>query len=111
MADAAWRDAARLKEAESGTARDDAGAPSARLDRGWHGFSEEGQPFRWSHAAVLWAGGQAGELPDCSHISVATGPASLPVRYQLYLPEVWANDRSGVEKQEFRKMSRCRKPE
>lgn len=39
--------------------------------------------------------GQLGKQDNCQvavSLSVATGQASLPVAYQLYLPEGWAND-------------------
>ena len=39
--------------------------------------------------------GQLGKQDNCQvavSLSVATGQASLPVAYQLYLPESWAND-------------------
>ncbi len=45
--------------------------------------------------------GQLGKQDNCQvavSLSVATEQASLPVAYQLYLPESWANDRGRREK-------------
>ncbi|QND35758.1 IS701 family transposase (plasmid) [Sinorhizobium meliloti] len=45
--------------------------------------------------------GQLGKQDNCQvavSLSVATGQASLPVAYQLYLPESWANDAGRREK-------------
>ncbi|MQX93517.1 IS701 family transposase [Sinorhizobium meliloti] len=45
--------------------------------------------------------GQLGKQDNCQvavGLSVATGQASLPVAYQLYLPESWANDAGRREK-------------
>ena len=40
--------------------------------------------------------GQLGKTDNCQvavSLSIATAAASLPIKYQLYLPESWANDR------------------
>ena len=95
VADAAWSDAALLKEV-----RNQVLPAMTRRHRllAWivddTGLPKEGQPFGWSpHVAVLWAGGQAGELPDCSqHLAghrAGQSSCALPV---VSAPEVWAND-------------------
>ena len=65
VADAAWSDAALLKEV-----RNQVLPAMTRRHRlfAWivddTGFPKKGQPFGWRYATVLWTVGQAGELPD-----------------------------------------------
>ena len=58
---------------------------------------DTGFPKKGSHSVGVKRQycGQVGKQENCRiavSISLATEQASLPVRYQLYLPEVWAND-------------------
>ena len=107
VADAAWSDAALLKEV-----RNQVLPAMTRRHRLLAWIVDDARVFPRRAAIRLESYGSIvgrwASRENCRiavSISLATEQASLPVRYQLYLPEVWANDPSGVEKQEFRKMS------
>src|SRR5438093_11512847 len=56
------------------------------------GFPKKGT--HWVGVARQYCG-QLGKQDNCQiavSLSVANDHASLPIAYQLYLPEVWAND-------------------
>ena len=64
---------------------------------------DTGFPKKGSHSVGVTRQycGQVGKQENCRiavSISLATEQASLPVGYQLYLPEVWANDPERREK-------------
>ena len=93
VADAAWSDAALLKEA-----RDQVLPAMTQRHRlaAWI-VDDTGFPKKGNHSVGVTRQycGQVGKQENCRiavSVSVATEQASLPVRYQLYLPEIWAND-------------------
>src|SRR3984957_12600676 len=93
VADAAWSDAALLKEV-----RNQVLPAMTRRHRllAWI-VDDTGFPKKGSHSVGVTRQycGQVGKQENCRiavSISLATEQASLAVRYQLYLPEVWAND-------------------
>lgn len=93
VADAAWSDAALLKEV-----RNQVLPAMTRRHRllAWI-VDDTGFPKKGSHSVGVTRQycGQVGKQENCRiavSISLATEQASLPVGYQLYLPEVWAND-------------------
>ena len=93
VADAAWSDAALLKQVR--------GQVLPAITRrhkliAWivddTGFPKKG---RHSVGVARQYCGQVGKQENCRiavSVSLATEQASLPVRYQLYLPEDWAGD-------------------
>ena len=93
VADAPWRDEALLAEVRSGV------LPSMRQQGpvvAWL-VDDTGFPKKGSHSVGVTRQycGQLGKQENCRvavSLSVATWSASLPVAYQLYLPESWAND-------------------
>ena len=109
VADAPWSDEALLAEVRSRVL--------ATLQRqgpvvAWI-VDDTGFPKKGSHSVGVARQycGQLGKQDNCRvavSLSVATNNASLPIAYQLYLPESWANDeqrrqKAGVPKQiEFR---------
>ena len=59
---------------------------------------DTGMPKKGQHSVGVARqyGGQLGQRDNCQvavTLSVANDTASLPIAYQLYLPEVWASDR------------------
>ena len=93
VADAAWSDAALLKEV-----RNEVLPAMTRRHRllAWI-VDDTGFPKKGSHSVGVTRQycGQVGKQENCRiavSVSLATEQASLPVRYQLYLPEVWAHD-------------------
>jgi SRSO17 transposase len=93
VADAAWSDAALLKEV-----RDQVLPAMTRRHRlaAWI-VDDTGFPKKGSHSVGVARQycGQVGKQENCRiavSVSLAIEQASLPVRYQLYLPEIWAND-------------------
>jgi len=93
VADAAWSDAALLKRV-----REQVLPPMTRRHKliAWivddTGFPKKG---RHSVGVARQYCGQVGKQENCRiavSVSLATEQASLPVRYQLYLPEDWAGD-------------------
>ena len=93
VADGAWSDAALLKEV-----RNQVLLAMTRRHRllAWI-VDDTGFPKKGSHSVGVTRQycGQVGKQENCRiavSVSLATEQASLPVRYQLYLPEVWAHD-------------------
>ena len=93
VADAAWSDAALLKRV-----REQVLPPMTRRHKliAWivddTGFPKKG---RHSVGVARQYCGQVGKQENCRiavSVSLATEQASLPVGYQLYLPEDWAGD-------------------
>ncbi len=106
VADAAWSDAALLKEV-----RNQVLPAMTRRHRlaAWI-VDDTGFPKKGSHSVGVTRQycGQVGKQENCRiavSVSLATEQASLPVRYQLYLPEVWANDPGATPKS--RSAGRC----
>jgi SRSO17 transposase len=93
VADAAWSDAALLE-----AVREQVLPAMTR----WHDVlawivDDTGFPKKGSHSVGVTRQycGQVGKQENCRiavSVSLATEQASLPVRYQLYLPENWARD-------------------
>ncbi|MER9826422.1 transposase [Mesorhizobium sp. M0115] len=96
-----------------------AGAGSAELERqgpirAWI-VDETGFPKRGKHSVGVARQyyGQLGKQDNCQvavGLSVATDQASLPIAYQLYLPEGWANEPDRRAKQVCRRVS-CSAPD
>jgi SRSO17 transposase len=93
VAEAAWSDAALLKEV-----RDQVLPAMIRRHRllAWI-VDDTGFPKKGSHSVGVTRQycGQVGKQENCRiavSVSLATEQASLPVRHKLYLPEIWAND-------------------
>lgn len=109
VADAPWSDEALLSEVRSrvlATLQRQAPVVAWIVD-------DTGFPKKGSHSVGVTRQycGQLGKQDNCRvavSLSVATTNASLPIAYQLYLPESWANDaqrrrKAGVPEQiEFR---------
>jgi SRSO17 transposase len=98
VADAAWSDVALLKQV-----REQVLPAMTRRHRlvAWI-VDDTGFPKKGSHSVGVTRQycGQVGKQDNCRiavSVSVATEQASLPVRYQLYLPENWASDRERRE--------------
>ena len=99
VADAAWSDAALLREVR--------GQVLPAMTRrhkllAWI-VDDTGFPKKGIHSVGVTRQycGQVGKPENCRiavSVSVATERASLPVRYQLYLPENWAGDRDRRKK-------------
>jgi SRSO17 transposase len=93
VADAAWSDTALLEQVREQVL-------PAMMQR--HGLlawvvDDTGFPKKGSHSVGVARQycGQVGKQENCRiavSVSLATEQASLPVRYQLYLPESWASD-------------------
>ncbi len=75
--------------------------PKMRLERkGWKFLiaDDTGMPKAGTHSVGVARQycGQLGKTDNCQvavSLSLATADASLPIKYRLYLPESWANDR------------------
>jgi SRSO17 transposase len=93
VADAAWGDAALLQEVRNQV------LPVMTRRHcllAWI-VDDTGFPKKGNHSVGVTRQycGQVGKQENCRiavSISLATEQASLPVRYQLYLPEIWAHD-------------------
>lgn len=93
VADAPWSDQVLLEEVRSQV------LPAMRRQGpvvAWI-VDDTGFPKKGSHSVGVTRQycGQWGKQDNCRvavSLSVATGSASLPIAYQLYLPESWAND-------------------
>ena len=93
VADAAWSDTALLEQVREQVL-------PAMMQR--HGLiawvvDDTGFPKKGSHSVGVARQycGQVGKQENCRiavSVSLATEQASLPMRYQLYLPESWASD-------------------
>ena len=99
VADAAWSDAALLREV-----REQVLPAMTRRHKllAWI-VDDTGFPKKGTHSVGVTRQycGQVGKQDNCRiavSVSVATEQASLPVRYQLYLPENWAGDRDRRKK-------------
>lgn len=99
VADAAWSDAALLREV-----REEVLPAMTRRHKllAWI-VDDTGFPKKGIHSVGVTRQycGQVGKQENCRvavSVSVATEQASLPVRYQLYLPENWADDRDRRKK-------------
>ena len=99
VADAAWSDAALLREV-----REEVLPAMTRRHKllAWI-VDDTGFPKKGIHSVGVTRQycGQVGKQENCRiavSVSVATEQASLPVRYQLYLPENWAGDRDRRKK-------------
>jgi SRSO17 transposase len=93
VADAPWSDAALLQEV-----REQVLPAMSRRDKlvAWI-VDDTGFPKKGSHSVGVTRQccGQVAKQDNCRiavSVSLATEQASLPVRYQLYLPENWASD-------------------
>ncbi len=99
VADAAWGDSALLKEVRGQV------LPAMTRRHGLLAWivDDTGFPKKGNHSVGVTRQycGQVGKQENCRiavSVSLATEQSSLPVRYQLYLPEVWANDRERRKK-------------
>ncbi len=93
VADAAWSDAAVLKEVR----RQVLPAMTRRQRLAAWIVDDTGFPKKGSHSVGVMRQycGQVGKQENCRiavSVSLATEQSSLPATYQLYLPEMWAND-------------------
>jgi SRSO17 transposase len=93
VAEAAWSDAAVLKEVR----RQVLPAMTRRHRLVAWIVDDTGFPKKGSHSVGVTRQycGQVGKQENCRiavSVSLATEQASLPATYQLYLPEVWARD-------------------
>jgi SRSO17 transposase len=93
VAEAAWSDAALLKEVREQV------LPAMTRRHGVIAWivDDTSFPKKGNHSVGVTRQycGQVGKQENCRiavSVSLATEQASLPVRYRLYLPEVWAND-------------------
>src|SRR5579871_406956 len=94
VADAPWRDEEVLREVRSAVlpAMEKQGPVASWI------VDDTGFPKKGSHSVGVTRQycGQVGKQENCRiavSVSLATEQASLPARYQLYLPENWAGDR------------------
>lgn len=79
--------------------------PKMRLERkGWKFLiaDDTGMPKAGTHSVGVARQycGQLGKTDNCQvavSLSLATADASLPIKYRLYLPESWTNDRNRRE--------------
>jgi SRSO17 transposase len=95
VAEAAWSDAALLREVRRQVLP--SMTQSHRL-AAWI-VDDTGFPKKGTHSVGVTRQycGQLGKQENCRvavSLSLATEQASLPVAYQLYLPEIWAQDRA-----------------
>jgi len=93
VADAAWSDAALLKQVR----RQVLPVMTRRHALAAWIVDDTGFPKKGTHSVGVTRQycGQVGKQENCRvavSISFATEQASLPATYQLYLPEIWAND-------------------
>jgi SRSO17 transposase len=105
VAEAAWSDAALLREVR----RQVLPAMTNRHPLAAWIVDDTGFPKKGTHSvgATRQYCGQLGKQENCRvavSLSLATEQASLPVAYQLYLPETWAHDlerrnKAGVPKE------------
>ena len=93
VADAAWSDAALLQEVRRQV------LPAMPRRHGLAAWivDDTGFPKKGSHSVGVTRQycGQLGKQENCRiavSVSLATAQTSLPAIYQLYLPEIWAND-------------------
>src|SRR5208283_3774575 len=93
VADAAWSDDALLKQVRSQV------LPAMTRKHALAAWivDDTGFPKKGTHSVGVTRQycGQLGKQENCRiavSVSVATEQASLPVAYQLYLPEIWAQD-------------------
>lgn len=99
VADAAWNDAALLKQV-----REEVLPAMTRRHKliAWI-VDDTGFPKKGTHSVGVARQycGQVGKQDNCRiavSVSLATEQASLPARYQLYLPQNWAADRERRKK-------------
>jgi SRSO17 transposase len=93
VADAAWSDAAVLQEVR----RQVLPTMTRRHCVAAWIVDDTGFPKKGSHSVGVTRQycGQVGKQENCRiavSVSLATEQASIPATYQLYLPEIWAND-------------------
>lgn len=93
VAEAAWNDSALLREVR----RQALPAMTRKHPLGAWIVDDTGFPKKGTHSVGVTRQycGQLGKQENCRiavSVSVATEQASLPVAYQLYLPESWAQD-------------------
>ena len=62
------------------------------VDHRRHRFPEERQALRGHRAPILRDAGRAVQLPSGVSVSLACDRGSVPVAWQLYLPEGWSAD-------------------
>jgi SRSO17 transposase len=93
VAEAAWNDAALLREVRRQV------LPAMTRKHPLAGWivDDTGFPKKGTHSVGVTRQycGQLGKQENCRvavSVSLATGQASLPVAYRLYLPEIWAQD-------------------
>lgn len=94
VAEAAWSDAALLREVR----RQVVPAWTRKHPLAAWIVDDTGFPKKGTHSVGVTRQycGQLGKQENCRvavSLSLATEQASLPVAYQLYLPEIWAQDR------------------
>jgi SRSO17 transposase len=94
VADAAWSDAAVLRQVRSQV------LPAMTRERALAAWivDDTGLPKKGTHSVGVARQycGQLGKQDNCRvavSVSLATEEASIPAAYQLYLPEAWANDK------------------
>src|ERR1700692_1260270 len=94
VADAAWSDAALLRQVRSQV------LPAMTRKHGLAAWivDDTGFPKKGTHSVGVARQycGQLGKQENCRvavSVSLATEEASLPAAYRLYLPEAWANDK------------------
>ena len=94
VAEAAWSDAALLREVRRQV------LPAMTRQHPLHAWivDDTGFPKKGTHSVGVTRQycGQLGKQENCRvavSLSLATAQASLPVAYQLYLPEIWAQER------------------
>src|SRR5450759_1655729 len=95
VAEAAWNDAALLREVR----RQVLPAMTRQHPLTAWIVDDTGFPKKGTHSVGVTRQycGQLGKQENCRvavSLSLATEQASLPVAYQLYLPEIWAQDRA-----------------
>jgi SRSO17 transposase len=94
VADAAWSDAALLRQVRSQV------LPAMTRKQGLAGWivDDTGFPKKGTHSVGVARQycGQLGKQENCRvavSVSLVTEHASLPAAYRLYLPETWANNK------------------
>lgn len=94
VADAAWSDAALLRQIRSLV------LPAMTRRHGLAGWivDDTGFPKKGTHSVGVARQycGQLGKQENCRvavSVSLVTAEASIPAAYRLYLPETWANDK------------------
>ena len=106
VAEAAWSDAALLGEIR----RQVLPAMTRRHPLGAWIVDDTGFPKKGTHSVGVTRQycGQLGKQENCRvavSLSLATEQASFPVAYQLYLPEIWAQDPARRKRLAYRKKS------